>query len=177
MQPLVTRLRKGEPEAFDELVREYFAPLARFAYTYIKSVDVAEDVAQDVLVWTWENRNKIDPKGSLAAYLHAAARNRTLDYIRRHQTEERFRLSSVDADDLQSRDPLSLLSEYHDVAAIRAAISKLAERQQTALRLRYRREMSHAEVAQVLGVSPKAAKELIYRAIESLRSALGLPPN
>lgn len=170
---LLVRIRAGDRDAFDELVRKHYVALVRFAGSLIIGAGTeAEDVVQDVLYRTWHLREKLNPQSSIAAYLFAAARNAAFNVRKQARAIDRFkeRLASNTLNNTLTGGS-SLNDEIS--AALAKAFVRLPERQQTALRLRYKYEMGYADIASVLGVSSKAAERLLARGIASLREALG----
>jgi len=159
--------------ALGALVSAYFERLARFAYGLVGSADVAEDVVQDVLVRVWDARRTIRPDQALRAYLFTAVRRRALDVLKHRGVEERHALAAV------PREPAMItvdadLDADALAAAVRVAIARLPERRQTALRLRYEESLPFALVAEVMGTSEKAAKDLVARAVKDVRRHLGV---
>lgn len=82
----VERVRGEDAEearaAFDLLYETHFVPLWRLARQLTRSDATAKDVAQDVFVSLWTNRQKWHVDGSVRAYLYRAVRNRALNAIR-----------------------------------------------------------------------------------------------
>jgi RNA polymerase sigma-70 factor (family 1) len=169
---LLDRLRDGDPDAFDDVVREQFAPLVRFANGYVRQLALAEDLVQDVFVWLWERRATLAPRETLTSYLYGAVRHRALDALRRSTTEARVRERMGEHLDSETTSVLDVMSHSDDRSVLWRAVAALSERRRAALRLRYALGLSHAEVAEVLGVSPKAAKELVLRTLDALRAAV-----
>jgi RNA polymerase sigma-70 factor (ECF subfamily) len=75
--------------------------------------------------------------------------------------------------DERTLEPTASLEKADVVTSVRAAIAALPERQRMALVLAKYEELSHEEVARVLGTSEKAVKSMVHRARESLRASLG----
>lgn len=87
-QALISRIRLGEEAAMSELLRTYGVKLMRAAVPITGSEDVAQDVVQDVFIRIWDTRTQLEIRGSVAAYLYRAVRNRALD-IRKHERAQR----------------------------------------------------------------------------------------
>src|SRR4051812_38738194 len=84
------RLRAGEGSALEQLFTRYVDQLCAFALVYTRSRDTAEEVVQDLFLWLWEHRTAIEPPRSVAAYLHAAVRNRAMNAARHQVTSLRL---------------------------------------------------------------------------------------
>jgi RNA polymerase sigma-70 factor (ECF subfamily) len=70
-------------------------------------------------------------------------------------------------------DAAGLLLAEERAARVRAAVARLPDKQQAALILRVYQEMSHQEIAAVLGISEGAAKANVFYAIKNLRKLIG----
>ncbi len=166
------RIRAGDPTAFERLFLTYHPGLCAFAYRYLGAPDLAEEIVQEVVLFIWERRETWDVRSSVKSYLYTAVRNAALSYLRhervvRHrQTEARalFETSSAGADfEAAAADA---------AAAVRRAIERLPERCRLVFTLHREQGLTYAEVAQVLGISPKTVEVQMGRALKSLRSAL-----
>lgn len=171
---ILPRLRARDEEAYKELVEKGFTPLARYAYSFVRSFDVAKDIAQDVLVWVWYQGEGLDPKGSLEAYLYGAVRHKALNMLREDATRARYAESVIAeteeegsgySSDETGSSPGQPLSSLEDMLAI------LTEKQRTAVTLRYGQELKLEEVAAVLGISVKNTRVLLERAINRMKSS------
>ena len=159
--------------ALDAVVTAYFDRLARFVYGLVMSVDIAEDVVQDVLVRVWDARHAVRPEQSLRAYLFTAVRRRALDVLKHHTVEVRH-ASTLGLDTTVTLAVDDQLDSEAVAHTVRLAITQLSERRQTALRLRYEEGLPFALVAEVMGISEKAAKDLTARAVREIRASLGV---
>jgi RNA polymerase sigma-70 factor (ECF subfamily) len=173
---LIERIRRGDGYAFTELVTRYLDPVTRFAFYLLGSEDAAEDVAQQVFVSVWERRETLDTVLSLKAYLFRAVRNRAFDERKAMQVRERYRASVQNevGTGLQSGAVASPEDTILNAETIRAAMKELPERRQLVLRLRIEDELTHAEIGEILGISPQAAQVLAGRARAELRIKIGV---
>lgn len=67
-------LRPGDVDAFERLFTRSLGPLSRYAYGYVKSWDVAEDLVHDVFVQLWRKRDTIDAIENLESWLYSLCR-------------------------------------------------------------------------------------------------------
>ncbi len=67
---------------FDELYITWYARAKRFAATYVKSEDDAEDIVQDVFIKLYEHPRGIDADYHVVGYLFTCIRNACLNYLR-----------------------------------------------------------------------------------------------
>jgi RNA polymerase sigma-70 factor (sigma-E family) len=155
-----------ERHDFDDLVRDEYLGLLRFAYLVGGDHDAAEDAVAEALARTWPRwrRGDIeDPKAyvrrAIVNQLRGRARRSTVR--RRAEARRTVQLDSrlVD-DDLVERD------------AVHAALLRLPLRQRAAVVLRFYEDRSVRETADLLGISDGAVKTHVHRALEQLRAEL-----
>jgi len=173
---LVVRLRASDVQAFERLVDHYLPRLARFAAGQLGSYDAAQDVVQSVLVRVWNHRVTLDPDRSFTSYIFRAVRNRILDERKADAVRERY--TATLRDDAESGAVHAVVPNPErrivDTATVQAALLQLSERRRLAIRLRFEEEMTHAEIAEVLELTPETAQRLVSRAIAELRERLGI---
>ncbi len=172
---LVTQLRAGDQGALATLMHQYANPLARFAFYTVGSIDVAEDIVQRVFIQLWQRRESLAPDSYLKAYLFRLVRNSALNERSAMTVRERYRMGESPDGEVLS-DPTIIPNPEDDILtdlAVQHALEQLPERRRQALRLRLNEAMTHAEIADVLGVSLVSAQHLVARAVSDLRKILG----
>lgn len=171
---LVARLREGDERALESVFRRLVLPLARFACRVGAAEGDAEQLVMDVFFALWERRAELNDIVSIDAYLFRAVRNQALNAARGDARELRRNASALSwmADVTPIR--ADVQTETDDmVERIRAYVAQLPEAQQTALFLRFTREMPLDDVAATMGVTTPAVKMLLQRALQTLRRRAG----
>ena len=165
---LSAQLRDGNPDAFARVVVQYTDRLTRLAFYITGARDSADDVVQDVFVDLWERRDALRVE-SLKSYLFRAVHNRALNDRKATAVRKRYQLTALAEAEAAAPSP-----EYRVLtqAAVQSAVDQLAERRQIAIRLRFEEQMTHAEIASILAISPLAARLLVARALADLREFL-----
>jgi RNA polymerase sigma-70 factor, ECF subfamily len=153
---LVERLRAGDVRALEELFRQQYEPLCRFAERYLHDRAATEDLVQDLFAALWARRTRLDLRGSLRAYLFASVRNRALN-VRKHQLVEHAWERDEAAPEVRAlhrapRRPDELLDERERDARVRAAIAQLPERCRLVMQLRWEEQLGYSEIASILGI-------------------------
>ncbi len=173
---LIDQIRQGNHAAFEALFHCYYEPLCRFIDRYVNSLETARDLAEDVFVRLWTRRATLCIRGSVAGYLYGAARLEAIDYAR--HAEVRLRLArqhipdSVPGMAMPGRSDEEVLHLAELRAALRAAIASLPPRSGMIVTLRWEHELSYAEIAEALDISPKTVENQMSIAFRYLRSAL-----
>ena len=179
----VTRLRAGEPDAFEQLVRNYTPPLLRVARRLLGNDDEARDALQDAFISVFRSIRNFEAGSRLSTWLHRVVVNAALMKLRtrrRHPEEEIEKYLPLFQEDGHQIVPSVEWMESAETALqrkemrqlVRAAIDRLPDTYRTVLLLRDIEEMSTAETAEILGISTTAAKLRLHRARQALRTQL-----
>ncbi len=168
---LIAAIKSSDPVAFEELYHAYFGRLWTFAYDYVKSSDVAEEIVQDVLSAVWIGRDRWTVHTTLDAYLYGAVRNRAFNILAHSQVvgryEDEYATTPDGSSDVLQPDRLAELSELE--RCITKTLRLLPERQRSAMMFRVINGMTYAEIAGVLNVSTAAIGKLIDKAQGKVR--------
>ena len=171
---LVERLRAGDVRALEELFRQQYEPLCRFAERYLRDRAASEDLVQDLFAALWARRARLDLRGSLRAYLFASVRNRALN-VRKHLLVEHDWERDEAAPEVRvlhptPRRPDELLDERERAARVRAAVAQLPERCRLVMQLRWQEQLGYSEIASILGISVKGVEIQLARGLRALRA-------
>ena len=173
----------GDEAAFDELVRSYSGQVYALLSRFLGPVPAREDLVQEVFLRVVRARERYKPSARFSTWLYRIAFNLCVNERERLSGRVEVSLEAPGEGGLDGGPPGALadgtaagpseeLERADAVAAVRAASAALPETQRMALLLAKYEELSHAEIALVMGSSEKAIKSLIHRARENLRGAL-----
>ena len=179
----VTRLRAGEPDAFEQLVRNYTPPLLRVARRLLGNDDEARDALQDAFISVFRSIRNFEAGSRLSTWLHRVVVNAALMKLRtrrRHPEEEIEKYLPLFQEDGHQIVPSVEWMESAETALqrkemrqlVRTAIDRLPDTYRTVLLLRDIEEMNTEETAEILGISTTAAKLRLHRARQALRTQL-----
>lgn len=177
------RLSAGDDLALNSLMQRWQKPLVTFLYRYTGVHEDALDLAQETFVRVYENRARYQPRAKFSTWLFTIAANLSRNLKRwrdRHPTVSLQELSHASDSgeeipvDFASSDPTpDARSESRELAAaVRDQVQLLPHDLRTAVLLSEYEELPHAEIAEVLGCTPKAVETRLYRAREKLRRGL-----
>ena len=179
---LMLRVKRGDMQAFAELVEKYKQPVTNLVARTIRDETEAEDIAQNVFIQVHKSSARYQVTAKFTTWLFTIARNLCLNELRRRS---RHRADSLDAtppsdDDLPARQYEDVKVFAPDAAAqhneladkIEEALAALPENQRTAIILFQRQELSYEEIGEVLDTSLSATKSLIHRGRETLKEKL-----
>jgi len=171
---IVARIRGGDIAAFETVFRVYWEQLYRFADRYLSSPDEAEEAVQVVFARIWRSREDLSVRGPLSAYLYLATRNACRDRVKyaaatasRHAQFAAERPRTVERDDADAA-----LRASEIAATIERSLAELPEKRRAICELRFRHDLSYAEIAAQLGVSTKTVETQLARGVKRLRDRL-----
>ena len=163
--------RDFDDRAFEQLFRAHYAPLRDFAARYVVDPALAEEIVQDLFADLWTRRHLRQVRESVRAYLFAAVRNRALN-LRKRQAME----SDWEQEEARAMSDVNPPSEAHDAleradlrARLDTAIAALPERCRLVMHLRWREQLSYAEIASIMGISVKGVENQLARGLAAIR--------
>ncbi len=171
---LVARAKRGDADAYEELVRAFQGIAFRTAYLVSGSAADAEEAAQDAFVKAyralWRFRPGAPFKPWLLRIVANEARNRRRSAGRRAALALRV-TQEPSGEAAPSPEAALLGAERRDELV--AALNRLDEHDREALACRFFLDLSEAETAAALGVRPGTVKSRLSRALVRLRAELG----
>ncbi len=166
--------KAGDRRAFEDLFERYTPRLLNFLARMVRDRERAEELTQDVFVRVYTAVERYEPRAKFSTWVFGIAHNLALnDLDRAYRKRERpFVPGSVP-------EPRDTLPDAEDRIAARqlgealeAALSKLPDRQRSALLLRSEQGLDYQEIGEVMGASVSGVKSLLHRARENLLSEL-----
>lgn len=191
---LVRMVAAGSQAALGDLYDRYVDAVFAAASRLTSDRQMAEEVVQETFLALWNRAELFDPSvGSLAAWLHTIARNRTVDRLRAAgRRPNLIPLSSAAGDEegdqvaldrlvgagtviggaSVGRGPEGELAATELREVLRDALAELPEAERTAIVLAYREDLTQSEIAEKLGWPLGTVKTRTRRALLRLREAL-----
>ncbi len=171
---LVAACLRGRPGAFDLLVERHERAVYQVCYRFAGNHEDASDAAQDVFLRAYRALGRFRGQASLSTWLYRIAVNVSLNRIGSKAAPLRAALS-IDGhelpDDRVEHATDRLLREERG-ARVRRAVARLPKKQRVTLVLRMYHEMSHQEIAEMLGSSVGAVKANFFHALQNLKREL-----
>lgn len=180
---LVARLRAGDEEAFEEVVRAYSGRLLAVTRRILGSDEDARDAVQDAFLNAFRSVDRFEGSAKLSTWLHRIAVNASLMKLR---TRKRKPEQSIETllpnfqEDGHHAERFASWDEPVDQAMarretrglVRRLIDQLPDSYRTVLVLRDIEGLDTEEAARMLGLTPNAAKIRLHRARQALRTLL-----
>jgi len=172
---LVRASVNGDRHAFDEIVTRHRRTVYRVCVRYAGTHEDASDLVQEVFVRAWRGLRTFKGQSQFSTWLYRVAVNVCLNRasLRRLDVEP---LESDRFEDPNAADPHQDLVRAERATAVRRAVATLPKKQRATLILRAYHDLSHQEIADILGSSVGAVKANFFHALANLKRALGNPP-
>ncbi len=160
-QEILLRFLNGDLEAFEPIYSRFKKPILKFIMKQIHSVDVAEELCQDVFLKIYHYRKTYNAEYEFSGWIWTIARNTVFDYLRQHQIGEpisyHFEPSSQETAE-------SIIIEELEKRKLEELMKSLCNRQKEAILLRLVNCLSYEEISKSMNLSLSAVKSLINRA-------------
>jgi len=194
-EPLLARARKGDEEAFRELIDPYRHELQFHCYRILGSLQDAEDLLQETLLAAWRGLDGFEERASLRAWLYRIATNRCRNALRDRGRRPPAPEPVIEPPAPTRRSEPIWLEPYPDILldgipgtapgpdvryetreavglAFIAALQRLPPRQRVVLVLRDVLGFHVAEVADMIDTTETAVKAALQRARATLEARL-----
>ncbi len=174
---LVAKIKKGDMNAFDELVDLYNKRVANIAYSLLSDREDALDAAQEVFIKVYRNIANFRGESSVSTWIYKITKNVCTDMLRKRKGN----IISLDSDDEdepkleisdESTAPEHIAERNAQIEAVRRAVSMLDENMRMVITLFDINGLSYEETATVLKCPVGTVKSRLYRAREQLRKIL-----
>ncbi|MGI8593672.1 MAG: RNA polymerase sigma factor [Solirubrobacteraceae bacterium] len=162
---LVALVRAGSEPAFEAIYERHHRGILAFCRHMLGSAHEAEDAVQHTFLAAYRDLLASEKPIVLRPWLYAIARNRSLSTLR----ARRERPASDEADlEVATEGLAAQVERRQDLRELLADIGRLPDEQRGALVLAELGDLSHEEVADVMGVRKEKVKALVFQARESL---------
>jgi RNA polymerase sigma-70 factor (ECF subfamily) len=160
---------QDDTRTFDELVRTHRGRVFGLCYRYAGNSADAEDLVQEVFLRAYRGLPGFRGEASLSTWVYRIAVNVCLNWV----ASNKRHVEEIPGDLVDPRpSPVERLGGKEASAAVRAAVGKLPEKQRMTLVLRVYQELTHKEVAEVMGCPVGTAKANFFFALKNLRKYL-----
>lgn len=168
----VEALRNGDHKAFERLFIAYFNKTKIFINGYIKSEAEAEELAEELFVNLWINREKIDPSKSFNAYLHTIAHHVALNFLKHKLVEESY-LTSLDTTAYTSTSEEEVIAKELGLF-IDEVVDNMPEQRKHIYLLSRQEGLNNQEIAERLHTTKRNVESQLSLALKEIRKAITL---
>ena len=171
---LVERLRRGDPNAFDDVYAAFNTRLFTFLVRLSRRRDVAEDLLEETWLRLVKHARRLAADTRLGPWLFTVARNLHVSYIRSRMLEDSAAASLIGLwpFSLDRSSPFEAVAASELERRIERALAAMPAASREVLLLVAVAGMDHSDAADICGITPEALRQRLHRAREMLSKAL-----
>ena len=168
---LVAACLAGTPGAFATLMERHQRRIYNLCYRFVGNHEDASDLSQEVFLRVHRGLHRFHGGSALSTWLYRIAVNVSLNHVGvKHPLTEPVEPERLF--DRRSESPVEMVARGERSVQVRAAISKLPDKQRATLILRVYHDLTHREIAEILGNSVGAVKANFFHALANLKKQL-----
>jgi RNA polymerase sigma-70 factor (ECF subfamily) len=164
-EELVERIKAGDSEALDMLVRTYFHKVYHRVRSLVPEAD-AEDVTQDIFLSLVDSIHSFRGRSAFGTWFHRIVMNKVADF---HRKASRRKEQLSEEQPLRSTNPWNATN---DELIVKEALKELPEKHKIVLILKFSEGLSFAEMAERLDLTYEATRSRYRRAVEAARDQM-----
>lgn len=171
---LWSSLIEGNLRALEILYKRHYALLLNYGLKFCQDIELAKDCIQDVFVKLHKSK-ELSQAVSPRAYLLRALRNTLYDNLllsKETTSLDEFAFHISESHDLFEQLFLKNDEDMQLSKQLLKALSSLPSNQKTILYLRFVKELSHKEIAEIMNINVQSSMNLVSRALIKLRSLM-----
>ncbi len=174
---LVSRAKKGDLEAFTELVRSSQERVFNVIVSFTRNVEDADDIMQEAFLQAYRNLAGFKGRSTFFTWVYRIAVNRTLNFLKRKKMEK----GKEELDESTAALAETAAGGTPEDASLRDELARKMNEAVDSLPLIYRaafnlvacQGLSHAQAAGILGVSENTISWRMFEARKRLQRVLG----
>jgi len=166
-------LKNGDIHALSFFYQRYYADLFFYGKKMASSADVAKDGIQELFLRIWKKKKSLSKVTACKAYLFKSYRRLLMDKLK--ESRKSFNIASADAMEVElSVEDLTIKKEidaqHHQL--LEKALKSLSKKQKEIIYLRFYRDLSYQEIAEVLDINNQSVRNTVYEALKTLKKSI-----
>lgn len=166
----LNNLRNGNHKAFEAVFLHYYPRTKAFIYAYIKSTSDAEELAEELFVNLWINRETIDLNRSFNSWLHTIARNAAINYLRNKYIRDAYVITAENSQSASTSEEELIAKELG--LLIDDIVEKMPAQRRQIYELSRLKGLSNAEIAEKLNTTKRNVESQLSLALKEIRKAI-----
>ncbi len=168
--------KHSDANAFKALYLHMMPSLSRFATSFLKDGQAAEDVVADIFATLWNNRSSLEKIDNLKVYLYASVRNACMTYLQKRNRITFYAFDDMDVE-LERLVPPETHPEQQLITremaeAIQAAVEKLPAKCRMIFRLAREEKLRYKEIATILNISVRTIDSQMAIAFQRIHQSI-----
>ncbi len=165
--------RSNSELAYKKVFGLLYGPLKKFSYSIVKSHEMSEEIASDVLLVIWQQRERLHEIENIKYYAFTVAKNKSLNFLKKTTGVQVLSIQDIDVDiEIYNSDPEAIFIRGEMVGKLRKAVSALPRKCKLVFKLVREEGFSYKEAAEMLEISTKSVDSHLVFATKRLASIL-----
>ncbi len=178
---LVRRARRGDLEAYDDLVRRYQERIYATIYHMTANHEDANDLAQDTFIKAYQALKSFKGGSSFYTWLYRIAINKTINFLKQRKARSHLSLNDLDFNAEHDPDLVALISDKTPrreanlnelQEKLNEAMQKLSEPHRMVVTLHDVQGMAHEEIAEIMDCNIGTVRSRLFYARQQLQGYL-----
>ena len=168
---IINGLKAGDESTYNQLFNKYYIILCVFAAKYVKDLETAREIVQDLFVHFFEIRSTLLITSSVESYLYQSLRNRCLNQIRHTKLHEKH-LENLKLEEVSGYNLEDLIMETELEHQIFKIVSHMPDQCRKIFQMSRVDGKRNKEIALLLNISIRTVETQISKALKILRNSL-----
>lgn len=160
----------GNKKSFEELILKYKNNLIFFITRYVKNIETAEDIFQDIAVYILENKDYYNFDYSFKTYIYMIAKSKTIDFIKKQKNIDSIDDSNFELEDTKLLEEIILSKDRQK--KIQNVMKKMLPEYQLVIYLTQIEGLSYKDTALIMNKKESQIKTLSFNARKRLRQLM-----
>jgi RNA polymerase sigma-70 factor (ECF subfamily) len=178
---LVRRARRGDLDAYDELVKRYQERIYATVYHMTSNHEDANDIAQEAFIKAYQALKSFKGGSSFYTWLYRIAVNKTINFLKQRKNKHHFSLNDIDFNAENDPDLVALVSDktpFRNVGLtelqkkLNEALHKLSEPHRMVVVLHDVQGLSHDEIADIMECNIGTVRSRLFYARQQMQGYL-----
>jgi RNA polymerase sigma factor (sigma-70 family) len=172
---IISRVLKGEQQAYAELVKRYQNYVFTLTLRFIKSREDAEEVSQDIFVKAYRSLADFRGESKFSTWLYTIVNTTCITFLRKKRLDVQSLDNEKVFETVENQDSgfnANQVERKSRVNMVNRSINMLNNDDSEILTLFYKAEQSLEEISQILGLEPNTVKVRLHRARQRLKTMM-----
>jgi RNA polymerase sigma-70 factor (ECF subfamily) len=174
---LIERVKKGEDEAMEAVVKKYKRKVYYLAYDLTNNSEDAEDLTQEVFFKAFSRIDSFKGESAFGTWLYRITFNHYLDKRKKksflmHKNTEEIHDSSDEMFQISEHNPARKYEDKQIYEHVNFALKKISPREKCVFILRHYNDHQIKEISEIMDISEGTVKSLLFRAVKKLQKEL-----
>lgn len=168
--------KNGKVDSLSLLYKEYADELYSYGIRIYGDKDLVKDCIQEIFIQLIDKRKSLNITPQIHAYLFKSLRNKLLEELRSKKRKQDINSRLSEFETGYEKHAEQKIIEDEDNKSIRkivqTSIEKLSDRQKEIIYLKYTKDFSYDEIAEILQIDKASARTLLYRTLKTMKEQL-----